>query len=101
MRRAAKIDDNQAEIVDALRKLGVSVWSTAALGKGFPDLVCGYRGKNYLFEVKDGAKPLSARKLTEDEARFFGSWNGQVNVIESIDDALIFLGLSNASHTIK
>ena len=38
MRRAARVDDNQGQIVDALRRVGCSVWSLAGVGKGFPDL---------------------------------------------------------------
>ena len=30
-----------------------SVFSTHEIGKGFPDIVVGYRGINYLFEIKD------------------------------------------------
>jgi len=36
--RAAKVDANHSEIVSALRKCGISVQSTASIGKGFPDL---------------------------------------------------------------
>ena len=64
MRRAAKVDANQTEIVKALRQVGASVQSLAATGKGCPDLLVGIRGLNFLIEVKDGAKPRSDRKLT-------------------------------------
>ncbi|HJP47915.1 hypothetical protein [Acinetobacter venetianus] len=46
MRRAAKIDANQTEIVKALRKFGASVQSLASTGKGCPDLLVGFRGMN-------------------------------------------------------
>ena len=42
MRQAAKVDDNQAAIVEALRSLGASVESLAAVGKGVPDLLVGF-----------------------------------------------------------
>ena len=87
--RAAKTDGNQSSIVDGLRAAGCSVHVTSSLGGGFPDLVCAYAGRNYLLEVKDPSKPLSDRKLTPDQARFFGSWRGQVCVVETLDDALI------------
>jgi len=86
MRRAAKIDDNQKEIVDYLRKIGATVRSTAAIGQGFPDLVIGYKGQNFLVEVKDGSKVPSKRKLKPDEQAFFDSWAGHVFVIERIED---------------
>ena len=56
-RRAGKykrIDANQPEIVDGLRRIGATVRSTATIGIGFPDICVGFRGKNYLFEIKDG-----------------------------------------------
>jgi Holliday junction resolvase len=64
MRKASAVDANQSELVDALRKFGATVTPTHATGAGFPDLVVGYQGVNYLLEIKDGAKPASARKLT-------------------------------------
>ena len=88
MKRAARIDANQNEIVAALRGIGATVAITSTLGKGFPDLVVGYRGKNYLLEIKDGNKPPSARKLTDDEQQWHECWRGQVAVIESPHDAM-------------
>jgi Holliday junction resolvase len=85
--RAARTDHNQTEIVNALRKLGCSVAVTSALGKGFPDLVVGWRGRNYLLEIKDGKKTASKRKLTPDEQKFHDFWLGEVKVVESVDDA--------------
>lgn len=88
MRRAAKIDANQTEIVKALRKFGASVQSLASTGKGCPDLLVGFRGMNWLLEIKDGQKVKSARKLTDDQVVWHESWRGQVHVIESIDQAI-------------
>ena len=45
MRRAARVDRNQAEIVVALRAGGASVQPLHAVGKGVPDLLVGWRGK--------------------------------------------------------
>lgn len=87
-RRRAKVDDNQPEIVAALRKIGATVTSTAGIGKGFPDLAVGYRGVNYFFEVKDGNKPPSARRLTPDELAWHELWRGSVHVVESVEQAL-------------
>lgn len=87
MRRAAKVDANQTEIVKAFRELGCSVAITSHLGKGFPDMVVGIMGRhNLLVEVKDGAKPPSKRKLTPDEQEFKDNWTGQYCVVESIED---------------
>lgn len=83
-----KVDQNHSEIVKGLRAVGASVRSTAAIGKGFPDIAVGYRNRNFFFEIKDGEKFPSQRKLTVAEEEFFESWRGQVNVIHSLDDAL-------------
>jgi hypothetical protein len=63
MRRAAKVDANQTEIVQALRQIGAVVQSLAAVGNGCPDLLVGYRNRLFLLELKDGNKPPSAQKL--------------------------------------
>jgi|GEM_PF-5567154 len=60
MRRSARIDRNQPEIVEALRKLGASVQPLHTAHDGIPDLLVGYQGRNFLLEVKDGTKPPSA-----------------------------------------
>jgi hypothetical protein len=92
MKRAARIDANQKEIVAALRRAGCSVQSLATVGKGCPDLIVGRNGKNFLIEVKDGAKVPSARKLTDDEKRWHEQWNGQVSIVEDVDQALQLVG---------
>lgn len=82
MRRAARIDSNQVEIVQTLRALGASVAHTHTV-KGFVDVVVGYRGRSVLVEIKDSNKPPSARKLTPMEAEFHKSWKGALVIIES------------------
>jgi hypothetical protein len=85
--KIARTDDNQKQIVRYLREKGVSVSVTSATGKGFPDLVCGYRGKNILLELKDGAKPLSAQNLTPEQRIWHYDWKGQVAVVNSPEAA--------------
>ena len=86
--RAAKVDANQAEIVKALRKCGISVQSTASLGRGFPDLVAGKGALTWLIEVK-GPKG----RLTNDQIEFIDAWSGTVHVARSINDALRIVGV--------
>ena len=83
----ARVDNNQAQIVTALRMAGICVTSTAALGKGFPDLVCGFRGINVLLEVKCGTTP-SQKTLTAAEREWHDTWGGQVAVVDSADAAI-------------
>ncbi len=91
MRRAAKIDANQKEIVAGLRNCGYSVLSLAAVGEGCPDLIVGAAGKNYLIEVKDGNKSPSRRVLTQDQRKFHATWQGQACVVKDLDEALAFI----------
>ncbi len=92
-RRAAKVDANQSAIVTALRKAGASVTPTHAAGSGFPDLVVGYRGQNYLLEVKDGSKPPSGRQLTPDQRDWHRDWRGQKAVVCNIRQAMAACGI--------
>ena len=95
MRYAAKIDSNQNEVVNALRKAGASVQSLAALGKGVPDLLVAIRGVNLLMEIKDGSKPKSAQKLTEDQLKWHGAWQGPVCIVDGPEAALRMIGVVN------
>lgn len=93
MRRAARVDDNQKDLVDELRQVpGVSIQHLHAQGMGCPDILAGWRGANYLFEIKDPSKRPSERTLTPMQERWHLQWSGQVNVIHSADDALKIMG---------
>ena len=89
--KAKRVDTNQKEIVEAFRSLGCSVFITSMVGKGFPDIVVGFRGKNYLFEIKDGNKFKSQQRLTEPELLFFRDWVGQCAIIDSVDQVIYFI----------
>jgi hypothetical protein len=103
MRRAAKVDTNQAAVVDALRRAGCSVQCLHTLGGGVPDLLVGREvptggpfgreRRTFLIEVKDGARPPSERKLTPDQVLWHREWRGHVAVAESVEDALRVVGL--------
>lgn len=84
--RKAKVDRNQPEIVAAFRALGCTVAHTHMVGQGFPDIVVGCQGENYLIEIKDGSLSPSRRQLTEPEAQWHQAWGGQVAIVETIDD---------------
>lgn len=85
MRRAARVDSNHLDICHTLRQCGASVHSTSSLGDGFPDAVAGFRGFNYLIEIKDGTKRWS---LTKDQVKFHTDWQGQIVIIDSIESAI-------------
>lgn len=94
MRQDARKDANQDQIIADLRRshIGASVAVTHQLGGGFVDIVVGFRGANFLIEIKDGSKPPSARRLTPDEKDFHMGWQGQIDVANSLDDVLRIIG---------
>lgn len=92
-RAAARVDANQHLIVNALRQAGCTVQCLSAVGKGCPDLLVGYDGKNYLLEVKDGSKKPSARRLTEHQWEWIPAWKGQVAVVKSVEEACSIVGV--------
>lgn len=95
-RRAARIDANQPQIVKALRQVGATVQHMHMVGAGCPDILVGFQGQNFAMEIKDGAKPPSARKLTEDEACWHLQWRGQVAIVNNEADALAAIGVNLA-----
>jgi hypothetical protein len=81
VRRAARLDANHAEIVEAFKAAGCGVLSLAGLGNGVPDLLVvgpdAMRGGDlalFLVEIKDGSKPKSQQALTADQVRFHADW---------------------------
>jgi Holliday junction resolvase len=78
------VDQNQPEIVKALRGAGVSVLSLAQLGSGVPDLLCcDTKGRHALIEVK-----MPGEKLNELQESWHECWNGKIAVVRSIEEAL-------------
>ncbi len=88
MRRAARIDENQPAIVRTLIACGCEVQSLAAVGAGVADLLVFHvpTSRLMLFEVKDGSKPPSERRLTPAQVEWHKRF--PVTVIESIEDAM-------------
>jgi Citrate lyase, alpha subunit len=86
-RRAAKVDSNQPEIVDAFRRMGCSVLIISQLKK-CADLMVAKNDTTAAIEVKDGTLPKSKRQLTEGEMDFMHSWKGLYFIVESLDDVL-------------
>ena len=90
MRRSAKVDRNQNEIVKALRQIGCCVLITSQLKNAF-DILVGYRGKLFIMEIKDGELPPSARKLSEGEQKCmkcFDKVGVKYHTVISVDQAI-------------
>ena len=85
---AKRADENQFEIIQKLRSIGVSVQMIHTVGFGCPDAILGWLGKNYLIEIKtdDG-------KLDPYQKKWHDLWKGQVAVIHSWEEAFNVLGI--------
>lgn len=101
MRRAARTDSNQAEIVCALRAVGVSVQPLHSVGQGCPDLLVGCAGVNVLLEVKDSAQPPSKRQPTPDESLWHCEWQGQVATVTNIAEAIVVVTIAVAEAKLR
>lgn len=93
MRRAARVDGNQVEIITALRQIGASVAPCHAVGQGFPDICVGWGGHTYLLEIKDPTKPKSDQKLTPSQIKWHAEWRGHVAVVRNVKEALDAIGI--------
>jgi len=84
MRKHGKVDAIQKECVDEARKFGASVISLASVGKGCPDLLIGWRGKNFLVEIKSHDKAT----LTQDQRIMHATYCGKIYVVYSAEELL-------------
>lgn len=97
--RNARVDSNQSKIVETLRAVGATVLHSHMLGHGAPDIIVGYHGVTYLFEIKDGSLPPSGQRFTPDEERFHKQWRGHAAIVTSTDEALQAIGaISNKNY---
>lgn len=86
MRRNAKVDQNQPEIVAALRNIGAFVKHTHQLKNAF-DILVGYRGSVFIIEIKTDEK----KKLTKGEQECkegFDRVGVPYHVVCSVDEAI-------------
>ena len=80
-RTVHRSDANQQPIVDALRKVGVSV---EVIGRPVDLLIFSRKNGLMLMEVKNPHKG----KLTKDQEDFIARWPGQIHIVETVDEAL-------------
>ena len=81
----ARVDKNQKEIVDALKKIGCTVETI-----GTPvDLLVGYRARNFLLECKNPQTDYGRNdRSTTTQRKFFAHWQGQVRKVSSPEEAI-------------
>lgn len=93
MRRAAKVDANQYEIVDGLRAIGASVYVI----KEPVDLLVGFRNRTVVMEVKnEDGKDL----LTDSQRNFFENFRGESYVVYNLEDAIRALIFDKDANTL-
>lgn len=80
-RTVHRSDANQSLVVDALRKVGVSV---EVIGRPVDLLVYSKRNGMLLMEVKNP----NGGKLTKDQVEFIARWPGPIHVVETVEQAL-------------
>lgn len=85
-RHAKARDENEPEIVEALRRAGASVHRLDTPC----DLLVGIAGQNHLIEVKKPRKHRGTYEpLTAHQIRFRESWQGEpFEVVTTIEEAL-------------
>lgn len=93
VRHRARRDIIHAEIVTALRAVGASVQDLAAVGGGVPDILVGYRGINYLMEIKT-PKHTTKAGTAERQLEWHQSWRGSAHYVRSIDEAYKVIGVA-------
>lgn len=74
-RRAARTDANQTQIVKELRSLGYSV------EPGHDDLLIGYRGKTFWYEIKTGPKAV----VKESQKKLLAEYKGHYKIVWSTE----------------
>ena len=83
-----RVDENQSDIDDRLIEWGCSVEALSDVGKGCPDRLVGYEGFNFLFEIKNPKQQPCKRKLRENQVKWHAGWRGQVDKIETFEEAV-------------
>jgi hypothetical protein len=79
MRRAARTDNNQHELVEALKKIGARCYYI----KEPVDLLVGFRGRSIALEVKALGAPM-----TQAQRTFFETWPGEAYLCHTIEEAI-------------
>lgn len=88
MRFAKKVDQNQAEIVLALRKIGIRVYVSSGAGSGLPDLVCFHQGRIHALEIKAKGKRKRLTPAQVDFHSLASSGGYLIPVVETVEEAI-------------
>lgn len=88
-RRAARTDNDQQSIVDALKAI-----PHVSIALNHDDIFVGYQGNNFWFELKSKnqiskttGKPYKGR-VKKSQEKLLDTWTGQYNIVSSIEEIL-------------
>lgn len=90
-------DSSQDGIVSALTQAGCSVEDMSRFG-GVPDLLVGYRGRNYLIECKPLEGDKRQLRLNPNQVDWHAAWKGQVQIAHTPEQALAIIGVTDPDH---
>ena len=100
-RYSARTDDNQKDIVEALRKMGFSVYVDV------DDIFVGDNGFNYWYEIKDPKHVSKKTGLINESAkkpsqiRLEREWKGHYKIVSSLGEILEDMGVEGAIEIIE
>lgn len=93
-RYGGKRDANQSAILKHANRIpGCKAIDLGAVGEGCPDALIGYRGRNWLCEIKRDDCAPSDSKLSPGQVEWHKDWPGQVAVIRKVEDLWRLLGI--------
>lgn len=87
-RRAAKVDENQNQIVSDLRKLGATVQT------GMDDILVGFKGNTFWFEIKSREAvskktgKILESQIKKSQKKIRSEWCGQYDIVHSFEQIL-------------
>lgn len=84
-----KKDHNHADMVEAFRKLGVSVLDLSTMGRGVPDLIVWCCQRYLLVDVKNRKTGYGRRGLNKNQKEWADDWTGgPVYLVYDLDDVI-------------
>ena len=87
-RQAARIDDNQSEIIKQVKAMGATVQT------GMDDVLVGFRGRTYWFEVKNPARvfkkdgTFKKGAIKDSQIKLAAEWKGHYQIVSNIDEII-------------
>lgn len=87
-RQAPRTDANQPAIVDMLRSMGATV------DTGHDDILVGYKGQNFWYEIKDPEKTLNkdrsyrAGAIKPSQKKLCDEWKGHYKIVHSFEQII-------------